>query len=43
MVLSLTESYVLSASLMGQSKQEIAQQAKHIADLILHGIGTTSS
>ena len=43
MVLSLTESYVLSASVIGQSKQIIAQQAKHIADLILHGIGSTSS
>jgi TetR/AcrR family transcriptional regulator, fatty acid metabolism regulator protein len=43
MVHSLTESYVLSASVMGQSKQMIAQQSKHIAELILHGIGTTSS
>lgn len=43
MVLSLTESYVLSATVMGQSKQLIAQQAKHVADLILSGIRTTSS
>ena len=43
MVLSLTESYVLSASVIGQSKQAITQQAKSIAELILHGIGTTSS
>jgi TetR/AcrR family transcriptional regulator, fatty acid metabolism regulator protein len=43
MVLSLTESYVLTASVMGQSKQILVQQAKHIADLVLYGIGTTSS
>jgi AcrR family transcriptional regulator len=43
MVLSPTESYVLSASVIGQSEQTIVQQAQHIADLILHAIGTTSS
>jgi AcrR family transcriptional regulator len=43
MVLSLTESYVLSARVIGQSKQAITQQAKYIATLILHGISATSS
>ncbi len=43
MVLSLTESYVLSANVMGQSKRTIAQHAKYTADLILHGIGTASN
>jgi AcrR family transcriptional regulator len=43
MVLSLTESYVLSARVLGQSEQAIAQQARHCANLILHGIGTASS
>jgi AcrR family transcriptional regulator len=43
MVLSLTESYVLSARVLGQSEHAIAQQAEHIADLLLQGIGTVSS
>ena len=43
MVLSLTESYVLSARVLGQSEHAIAQQAGHIADLLLQGIGTASS
>jgi len=43
MVLSLTESYVLSARVLGQSEHAIAQQAGHIADLILGGIGIGSS
>ena len=41
MVLSLTESYVLSAKVLGQTEQEIAQQAGHVAQLILHGISAT--
>lgn len=41
MVLSLTESYILSAKVLGQSEQEIVQQAEHVAHLILQGIGTT--
>jgi AcrR family transcriptional regulator len=41
MVLSLTESYVLSAKVLGQSEQEITQQAPHVAQLILHGIGSS--
>jgi AcrR family transcriptional regulator len=41
MVLSLTESYVLSAKVLGQTEQEIVQQAEHVAHLILHGIGAT--
>ena len=43
MVLSLTESYVLSARVLGHSEHTIAQQAEHIADLLLQGIGTVSS
>jgi AcrR family transcriptional regulator len=43
MVLSLTESYVLSARVLGQSERTIAQQAGHSADLILRGIGVASS
>src|SRR5947209_2158049 len=38
MVLSLTESFVLSAKVLGQTEQEIVQQAEHVAHLILHGI-----
>lgn len=39
MVLSLTESYVLTAKVLGQSEQEIARQAGPIARLVLQGIG----
>jgi len=39
MVLSLTESYVLSARVLGQSEREIVQQAGNVAQLILRGIG----
>ena len=42
MVLSLTESYVLSARVLGQSEHQLTRQASAIADLILRGIGTTS-
>ncbi len=38
MVLSLTESYVLSARVLGQSEHEIVRQAGSIAQLILRGI-----
>ena len=38
MVLSLTESYVLSAKVLGQTQQEIAGQARHIAQFILQGL-----
>ncbi len=38
MVLSLTESYVLSARVLGQSEHEIVRQAGLIAQLILRGI-----
>jgi TetR/AcrR family transcriptional regulator, fatty acid metabolism regulator protein len=41
MVLSLTESYVLSAKVLGQTEREIVQQAEHVAHLILHGISVT--
>ncbi|MFL5624784.1 MAG: TetR/AcrR family transcriptional regulator [Ktedonobacteraceae bacterium] len=41
MILSLTESYVLSAHVLGQSEQEIAVQAEHVANLILHGMSTS--
>ena len=39
MVLSLTESYVLSAKVLGQTEPEIAAQARQVAQLILHGVG----
>lgn len=42
MVLSLTESYVLSAKVLGQSEAAIVQQAGAIADLLLRGIGAAS-
>jgi AcrR family transcriptional regulator len=38
MILSLTESYVLSAKVLGLSEQEICQQAAYIAQFILSGI-----
>jgi hypothetical protein len=41
MVLSLTESYVLSARVLGQSEQELVRQAGSIADLILRGISAS--
>jgi AcrR family transcriptional regulator len=40
MVLSLTESYILSAKVLGQSEPVIVQQAGPVAELILRGIGT---
>lgn len=43
MVLSLTESYVLSAGVLEQSEYEIARQAQAVADLILQGISAPSS
>jgi AcrR family transcriptional regulator len=43
MVLSLTESYILSARVLGQSERVIAQQAGPVAELILRGIGTAMS
>lgn len=41
MVLSLTESYVLSARVLGRSEQTIALEASSVARLILRGIGST--
>ncbi len=38
MVLSLTESYVLSARVLGQSESQIALQASNVVHLILQGI-----
>ena len=38
MVLSLTESYVLSAQVLGQTEHEIAAQAGQVAQLILNGL-----
>jgi hypothetical protein len=43
LVLSLTESSVLAAKVLGQSEQEIAQQAPYVAQLILRGIGPSPS
>jgi AcrR family transcriptional regulator len=42
MVLSLTESYILSARVLGQSERVILGQAGLVADLILRGIGTNA-
>jgi AcrR family transcriptional regulator len=42
MVLSLTESYILSARVLGQSERVIAQQAGPVAELILRGIGANA-
>jgi AcrR family transcriptional regulator len=42
MVLSLTESYILSARVLGQSEHVIVQQAGQVAELILRGIGTNA-
>lgn len=42
MVLSLTESYVLSARVLGKSEQQILQDSTAVAHLILCGIGHTS-
>ena len=41
MILSLTESYVLSARVLGKSEQEITHHAKYVAQLILNGIHTS--
>ncbi len=43
MVLSLTESFILSAKVLGQSEQTIVQQAHAVAELILHGISSPNS
>ena len=40
MVLSLTESYVLSARVLGQSEQKLVQQGRAVAQMILEGIKT---
>jgi AcrR family transcriptional regulator len=39
MILSLTEAYVLSAGVLGQSQAEITRQARNVANLVLSGIG----
>jgi AcrR family transcriptional regulator len=43
MILSLTESYILSAKVLGQSEHMIVRQAEQVAELILRGISTTAS
>jgi AcrR family transcriptional regulator len=43
LILSLTESYVLSAKVLGQSERIMVQQAETVAELILRGISMTSS
>jgi AcrR family transcriptional regulator len=43
MILSLTESYVLSAKVLGQPEHIIVQQADTVAELILRGIITKES
>ena len=39
-ILSATESYVLSARVLGQSESEIAGQAEYVAHLLLQGMGS---
>jgi hypothetical protein len=39
MVLSLTESYVLSARVLGQTEAELTRQAAIVARSLLYGIG----
>lgn len=41
MVLSLTESYILSARVLGRSEQELVQEGKAVAHTILHGISNS--
>lgn len=41
MVLSLTESYILSARVLGRSEQELVQEGKAVAYALLHGIGNS--
>lgn len=43
MVLSLTESYVLSAGVLDQSEYDISRQAQTVADLVLRGISAGPS
>jgi len=43
MVLSITESYILSAKVLGQTERVIMQQARPVAELVLRGIGATAS
>ncbi len=43
MVLSLTESYVLSAGVLDQSEYDISRQAQAVADLVLRGISAGPS
>ncbi len=41
MVLSLTESYVLSARVLGRSEQALAHEGRAVAHALLHGIATS--
>lgn len=43
MVISLTEAYVLSARVLGQTAQQLTRQAPHVARLILQGLCTPPS
>ena len=43
LMLSLTESYILSSRILGWSEHEIAQQASHVAHQFLSGIRAQSS
>jgi AcrR family transcriptional regulator len=42
LVLSLTESYILTARVLGQSEATMASQASNVAHCILQGIGSSS-
>lgn len=43
MILTVTESFVLTAGVLGHTEREITRQAENVADFILHGIGTSST
>jgi hypothetical protein len=43
MILTVTESFVLTAGVLGHTEREIARQAENVADFILCGIGTSST
>ncbi|GER84031.1 TetR family transcriptional regulator [Thermogemmatispora aurantia] len=43
MVLSVTESYVLAARVLGYPASVLASQAGAVADFVLHGLGTSDS
>ncbi|GHO47930.1 TetR/AcrR family transcriptional regulator [Ktedonospora formicarum] len=43
MIHSLTESYILSANVLGQSEQAVARQAHLVTDMVLRGIAVSAT